>query len=234
MQSSRELTATHVLLVALDARGGDDAGLPDTLLLMDLDTGERQSIPRDWTMSRIEPEQMLVQKYLEMPGCEPFCSIQGVYAFGGALIQDEKGLYQGLELLRDVIQVEYEIESLGIVVIDLAWAKSFLVAVAPLELTIQAPIPIGGRSMNGSYTDVDSYVPVGTWALNGEELFWYARARHGSSNEDRMVRQEDLLQHLLEQKHPAELSLAALSSQGQLMTDLSLSEVMSSFIAEFG
>ena len=226
MVSSRVLPATHLLIVALDARGGEDAGLPDSLILIDMDSGEKQSIPRNWTESRIEPGVNLVEKYLGLESCEPFCTIQGVYAFGGALQQNSAGEYTGLEIMRKVIQEEYEAQSVALAVFDLTWAYSFLHRIGPIELEIQEPIPVGGLSLNGNYGQVERYLPKGTRSLEGDELYWFARARFGSDNEDRMRRQQELLNALLSQKDRASLLDAAVKAKGLVATDLNLREVL--------
>jgi anionic cell wall polymer biosynthesis LytR-Cps2A-Psr (LCP) family protein len=226
MASSRVLPATHLLIVALDARGGEDAGLPDSLILIDIDSGERQSIPRNWTESRIEPGVNIVEKHLGLDRCEPFCTIQGVYAYGGALQKNAKDEYMGLEIMRSVIQQEYSVESVALAVFDLTWAYSFLRRVGPIELQIQEPIPVGGLSLKGKYGQVERYLPTGTRNLEGDELYWFARARFGSDNEDRMRRQQYLLSALLSQKGWGSLLDAAVNAKGRVATDLNLREVL--------
>lgn len=220
MSSSRERPATHLLVAALDARGGDDVGLPDSLILIDLESGERQSIPRDWTESRIEPGVNLVEKYLGLDRCEPFCTIQGVYAYGGALQKNADGEFRGLEIMRSVIQKEYLAESVALVVFDLTWAYSFFHRIGPIELQVEKPIPVGGVSLNGKYVQVGRYIAAGLQRLEGDDLFWYARARFGSSNSDRMYRQEDLLEAAASQLTILHLVSAASSSVGFMATDL--------------
>jgi anionic cell wall polymer biosynthesis LytR-Cps2A-Psr (LCP) family protein len=226
MTSSRVLPATHLLIVALDARGGEDAGLPDSLILIDIDSGERQSIPRNWTESRIEPGVNLVEKYLGLDSCEPFCTIQGVYAYGGALQKNPEGEYMGLEVMRSVIQEEYAAESVAVAVFDLTWAYSFLHRIGPIELQIKEPIPVGGFSLNGNYGQVQRYLPKGTRSLEGDDLYWYARARFGSNNEDRMRRQEELLNAAVSQRGWASLLDAAVNAKGLVATDLDLAEAL--------
>jgi anionic cell wall polymer biosynthesis LytR-Cps2A-Psr (LCP) family protein len=226
MVSSRVLPATHLLIVALDARGGEDAGLPDSLILIDIDSGERLSIPRNWTESRIEPGVNLVEKYLGLDSCEPFCTIQGVYAYGGALQKNPEGEYMGLEVMRSVIQEEYAAESVAVAVFDLTWAYSFLHNIGPLELKVLEPIPVGGLSLNGEYKGVERFIPSGRQLLQGEDLYWFARARFSSSNEDRMRRQEVLIQAVLNSKNIFELVSSAAASKGKVFSDLRISEVI--------
>ena len=226
MASSRVLPATHLLIVALDARGGEDAGLPDSLILIDIDSGERQLIPRDWTESRIEPGVNIVEKHLGLDRCEPFCTIQGVYAYGGALQKNAKGEYMGLEIMRSVIQQEYSVESAALAVFDLTWAYSFLHKIGPVEIEVLEPIPVGGLSLNGEYKGVERFIPSGRQLLMGEDLYWLARARFGSSNEDRMLRQEVLIQEILKSKNAFELVRSAAASKGNVFSDLRISEAI--------
>ncbi len=222
----RESLASHVLILVLDSRNPDDAGLPDSLTIMNLTNGSIQSIPRDWQLSRMEPSKSLVEKHLGIKTCDPFCTIQGVYAFTKLNSPGSSKEELALGKLVDVIEFEYQIPSLGIIVMDLNWVFSFLHRIGKVQLKVKEPIPVGGIDVNGTYYGVERYLSRGLAELKGEDLYWFARARFGSSNESRMARQRELISAISQQINLPSLSVAALSAKGQIKLDLDPGEVI--------
>lgn len=220
---------THLLLVALDSRWPGEGGLPDALILLDLETGNFSSIPRDWRDSNLEPETSLVEKYLGLISCEPFCGIQGVYGFGQLPDSRSEATPLGLAKLARTVKHELQLGSVAFISFDLTWAYSFLTRLGALEVHVSEPVPVGGVRVSGTYQGVERYIRSGTSQLEGEDLFWVARARFGSSNADRIARQEALIESALSQKSAAQLVRAAWGARGYLATDLTLSETL--FIA---
>ena len=220
----RQIPASHVLVVALDSRTPEDAGLPDSLILLNLEDGSMESIPRDWQWSRIAPAKTLVEKHLGIGNCSPFCSIQGVYALSKLGQIGKASEEYALRKLVEVIRQEYEIPSLGVAVFDLTWAYSFLHKIGKVEVKISERLPVGGKDSNGSYTDIKRFLEPGPQSLEGEDLYWFARARQGSSNESRMLRQTELLSEIYSQFNSLDIIQAILSAKGRMYTDLSLWE----------
>lgn len=222
IQSTRDGEAEAVLLVALDTRNDGTGGLPDSLLLLDVETGALKSISREWTYSLLSPEQTLVEKYLGQQDCQVFCGIQGLFMY--YQVADVGGVLGALELLRKTIASEYRVASLAIVSFDLAWAKSFLNCIAPLQVDVKAPIPVGGNPTNGTLVEFSRYIPAGKSLLEGNDLFWFARARFGTSNSDRIQRQEVLVKEMFEQKSNWAIATCGLRVQDFLVTDLQVSD----------
>lgn len=225
LESLRKGTPSHVLLVALDSRGAADAGLPDSIVLIDLKTRTAQSIPRDWKYSKLEQGQSLTQKYAHVDNCEPFCGIEGVYAFN--MSSPGSGIADGLNGLARAIEKEYGLASVAYISFDLTWAHSFLSAIAPIQIDVRQPVPVGGKSKGGNYGDVEYYISPIIQDLSGKDLYWFARARFGSSNENRMERQLALLKEIRSQRDLFEIAYAALKAKGNLWTDLELNELPS-------
>jgi hypothetical protein len=230
-ESARGTSPSHVLLVALDARPGGDSGLPDTLLLIDLDSGSYTQIPRDWTYSLDADSESLVQKHLGMKNCAPFCGIQGVYAYSKLGTTKPKSEEIALDSIRSVIEAEYQIPSLAVVAFDLTWAYSFLARIAPVTLEITESIPVGGTQTSEGYGDVKRLIEPGLGTFYGGDLYWIARARFGSSNEDRMQRQISLFEAIIEQKTRADIFSAAWGAKGLVLTDLNGLEVVRALLA---
>lgn len=219
-KSVRESPVTAVLIVGLDARSSDDLGLPDSLTLFDIERGSFISIPRSWEISRLGSGEKLVSKYLNVWNCEPFCNIQGIYAY--ANVDSASGYEKDarLETLRSVVESEYQVKSLAVVAFDLDWAKSFLNNLGSIKVNVEEPIPIGGKPLNGLLVKVESFIPVGMRNLSPKEAFWFARARFGSSNEARMKRQLTLIKSIVNQKSKVDLILAWQGAEGYFRSDL--------------
>jgi hypothetical protein len=225
--SSRSGNPTHLLLLGLDSRPGADNGVPDSLVVIDLQTGESQNIPRNWSSSN-RSGKTLAHEYLGIENCEPYCSIQGVYMLSQLPSETRVALTkpEAMNKTREVIEAEYGLPSLAIVVYDLTWAWSFFHKLEPITLTIASPIPVGGANLGEAYGKVEYWLPTGTRALSGEEMFWFGRARFQSSNNERMLRQASLLKEILSQRSKSEIAFAAFQSKGLLLTDLQLLEFL--------
>ena len=224
-QSSRTGAATHLLIVALDARPGGDSGLPDSLVLLDLSSGQYSHIPRNWSFSLIEPSVTLVEKYLGQQNCQPFCGIQGVYAFSKVGIEASLSEVAALDALARVVETEYGLQNVAVSAFDLTWAYSFLSRVSPLQLDLREPIPVGGTQTSFGYEGVKRFIEPGLRDYYGGDLYWIARARFGSNNESRMDRQLQILNAILQQRTWLEVTLAAWGAKGFVLTDIQLSEI---------
>lgn len=223
IQTSRTEAASHVLFLGLDSRPGKTNGVPDSIVFVELATGQISQIPRNLE-SAIEGEPTFVEKYLGESNCEPFCSISGLYSLAQvqSSLVGEKAKEEAVDIVRTAIESEFQIESLAVVVYDLTWAYSFLTQISPIELDVMNPVPIGGFDAGTTYEGVERYISPGYQKLSGEELYWFARARFGSNNEDRMVRQSYLLTQILSQKNSVEIAEGVLGANGLLLTDLGL------------
>lgn len=223
IQSTRSESASHILLVGLDSRPGYSNGVPDSLILIDLSTGEINQIPRN--LERLNSTgPTVVEKYLGVSNCEPFCSFSGLYSI--AQVESDLGQAdkkaRAADALRVAVESEFDLKSLAIALYDLNWAFSFLNNVSPLKIEVSNPIPIGGFDAGDTYEGVERYIPSGIRDLQGEELFWFARARFGSSNEDRMLRQVALVEALWRENSKFSLVAAAVRARGHIESDLTL------------
>jgi len=227
LESNRDGRPTHILLVGIDSRDSKDAGLPDSLTLINLEQETLLPISRSWEYSIIEQGEKLVPFYLGVETCEPFCGVKGLYAFSKLGELENNSDSQALDTLARVVEREYSIPSLAFVAFDLARAQGILSNLAPIEVSIAKPVPVGGQVIDGKYTDIRRYIPLGKKSLGGEDAFWFARARHGTSNNDRIARQMALVEAIAQQKSFPQIAFATLASSGMLMTDLTIWETAS-------
>lgn len=227
--SGRKSAPEWLLIVGIDSRGDSDRGLPDAIMLKELKSNKIIAISRAWEFSHISPSETLVTKYLGILECEPFCNIQGVYAYSAQSSDVKNDAIKGLENLRNLVAQEYKIKALAVIGFDLQWAKSFLENIGEVKVAVSKPIPKGGKLVAGKLTDFSGYIPTGFQALSGEDLFWFARSRFNSSNESRMQRQIQLLKSVAVQKNKFKLMESFLASSGMFITDLELSEMPNVF-----
>jgi len=230
-QSSRISPPTHVLLVGLDTRPNEVGGLPDALILVDLRTMTTESIPRDWETSIIQPKVPLVQKYFGVQDCQTFCGIVGIFVVPQLEVGKDPDLLKaaGLESLRRVVGTEYGLTDVAVVAVDLAWAKSYFGHLGPIKIAVKEPIPVGGKLLNGELTDIVRSIPPGFQSLSGPDLYWFARAREGTSNENRMDRHLQLVGEMLAQRTQFELLSTALKAKGYALTDLDFKDLVAIF-----
>ncbi|RFA09260.1 hypothetical protein B7R54_08490 [Subtercola boreus] len=111
----------------------------------------------------------------------------------------------GVEAVRDAAE-----GALGMVIpyylqVDMLGFSALIDEVGGVELDVSERLPIDGDE-NG--VGVAGYIEPGTQRMNGTTALWYARSRQSTSDFDRMSRQRELEQALLEQKSPLSLGLA--------------------------
>ena len=210
---------SHLLLIVTDDFGGNFAPRPDSMTLIDLSQVDQISLTpilRDWTQSLSEPSQSLALKHFELSDCEPYCELKDLVARialeeGGI---EFGGLSKASELVSTVISKELEIENLATIELNPSMLAEFLERLGPLEVEVKEPIPVGGLWVDERMTQVRYYIPAGLRILGAEEAVWYARARWGSSNEDRTRRQLELIQAAAEQYPSSEIALALFGGAG--------------------
>lgn len=218
----------QILLVAFDSQTSLETGRPDSLFIWHLETGKLTSVPRDLSVS-IDGIP-LVTKHLGISDCAPACSIQDVYLF--SILEHYRSPSAksiALQRLRDAIAYEYRIATPAVITFDLTWAYSALTRIGPVEVDVNSPVPVGGIYLNG-YQGVERYLPTGKQKLAGQDLYWFARARFGTSNSDRIDRQANLLKAIMQQKNKIELASAVMASRGEFQTDLAWFELPRLFL----
>ena len=192
----------NVLLLGGDA-GADRVGLrPDSIHVMSIDaeTGRAVlfSLPRNLQRAPFPADSPLHAKYPDGYYCKSAeCMLNAVYT----LAENNKKLFPGVahpgvEATRGVVE-----ETLGIPInywamVDLAGFQQLIDAVGGINLDIRVrqPIDLGAR---GGWIEPGKNVH-----LDGFHALWYARAREGSSDYDRMARQECVLNAMVKQLNP--------------------------------
>ena len=105
----------------------------------------------------------------------------------------------GIEAMRDALQGATGLTIQYYVLIDMQGFADLVDALGGVDITVTNRIPIGGdENLNG----VVEWIQPGNRHLDGYHAQWYARARHGSSDYDRMARQRQLQDAILKQVNP--------------------------------
>jgi hypothetical protein len=180
-----------------------------------------ESLDRGWTFSRLKPETSLVESYLGVSDCRTFCGIQGVYAQSFLSSWGQGTRESAIEMLREVTATEYGLDNLALVAFDLEWSKSFFKCLGPIELEVRDRIPIGGQLVNGQLQNFRGYLEPGRRLLSPNQVFWFARAREGSSNASRMRRQEAIVESILNDSSRTEVLNCVYEAAGYLVFDFS-------------
>ena len=192
----------NVLLLGGDA-GADRVGLrPDSIHVVSIDaeTGRAVlfSLPRNLQRAPFPADSPLRAKYPDGYYCKSAeCMLNAVYT----LAENNKKLFPGvahpgIEATRGVVE-----ETLGIPInywamVDLAGFQQLIDAVGGINLDIRTRQPVGMGAWGGWIE------PGKNVHLDGFRALWYARAREGSSDYDRMARQECVLNAMVKQLNP--------------------------------
>lgn len=177
--STRKLTEpVNILLLGIDQREGESGPWrTDTMILVSIDpvnnTAAMLSIPRDlWTTipgygeGRINTAHYTGDQH-DYPGGGPALAKKTVwYALGVPVHYYVRVNFAGFEKLVDAIG----------------------------GLTVEVPEDIyDAKYPTADYGTMEIYIPAGVQHMDGKTALQYARTRHGSSDFDRMERQQQLL-----------------------------------------
>jgi anionic cell wall polymer biosynthesis LytR-Cps2A-Psr (LCP) family protein len=101
--------------------------------------------------------------------------------------------------MRDALEGATGLTIQYYVLIDKQGFADLVDALGGVDITVKERIPIGGdENLNG----VVEWIEPGARHLDGYHAQWYARARHGTSDYDRMARQRELQDAILKQVNP--------------------------------
>ena len=219
----------NILLLGGDA-GADREGLrPDSISVVSIDaeTGKAEIIglPRDLENFPFPAESPLASVYPDgygsIDGCEvDVCMLNSVYTevelkspeMYPQAVAD--GSEPGIEGMRDAAQGITGLTIQYYVLIDMQGFTALIDALGGVEITVTERLPIGGDE---DFNNVDGWVEPGKQHMDGYTALWFGRARHGSSDYDRMARQRVLQEAILKQFNPANVStkFQAVAQAGQ-------------------
>lgn len=203
----------NIMLLGGDA-GADRTGLrPDSISVasIDAETGATTivGIPRNLYDAPFVAGSPLYGEYPDGYDCGDDCLVSFLYTYGEEhpdLYPDAeaKGSNPGVEAMRDAVEGITGLTVQYYALIDMQGFVDLIDALGGIQVDVQQRIPInGGVDGNGQPINVDGWIEPGDQRLDGYHALWYARARHGTSDYDRMARQREVQQALLSQFQPA-------------------------------
>lgn len=205
----------NILLLGGDAGPGRDGLRPDSISVVSIDatTGQATMIglPRDLENVPFPADSPLADIYPEgygaIDGCDvSACMLNSIYTemelkrpelYPDAVAQ---GSSPGIEAMRDAAQGVTGLTVQYYVLIDMQGFTDLIDALGGVDINVKERLPIGGDE---AFNNVDGWVEPGQQHMDGYTALWYGRARHGTSDYDRMARQRVLQGAILKQFNPA-------------------------------
>ena len=228
----------NILLLGGDA-GPDRMGMrPDSLSVasIDADTGHVTMIgvPRNFEHARFSKDSPLYGPFPNGYDCGDQCLISYLYTYGQEhpdLYPDAKaqGSQPGIEATRDAVSGVLGIELQYYALIDMQGFSDLVDALGGITIDVKKRLPIGGdENAQGQPINVDGWIQPGVRKLNGYNALWYARARHGSNDFDRMARQRDVQEAILKQFTPTVVltKFQAIAEAGKQIVKTDIPSVM--------
>lgn len=202
----------NIMLLGGDA-GPDREGLrPDSISVVsiDADTGKATTIglPRDLENVPFDEGSPMHDTYPDgFTDCDvSACMLNSIYT-EVQLKTPEKypdaeaiGSDPGIEATRDAAEGVLGLQIQYYVLIDMQGFSDLIDALGGVDINVKERLPIGGDE---DFNNVDGWVEAGQQHMDGFTALWYARARHGTSDYDRMARQRVLQEAVLKQFNPA-------------------------------
>jgi len=234
----------NVLVLGGDA-GPDRLGLrPDSISVVSIDavTGSTAifGIPRNMQHVPFAEGSPLYGPFPNGYDCGVECLVSYLYTYGEEhpeLYPDaiDRGTSPGIEATRDAVQGILGLTVQYVVLIDMQGFQQLVDALGGVEIDVRERIPIeGGEDSNGQPINVAGWIEPGVQRLDGYHALWYARARHGTNDYDRMARQREVQEAILRQMDPANVLVrfneVAAAGGAAVSTDIP-SPMLSHFVA---
>lgn len=204
----------NIMLLGGDAGPDRDGLRPDSMSIVSIDANTGQAVtiglPRDLDPVPFQKDSPLHKLYPDGYGYEDRCDVDVCQLNS---IYTEVELYKpelypnaaknksepGVEAMRDALEGATGLKIQYYVLIDMQGFADLVDALGGVDITVTQRIPIGGdENLNG----VVEWIEPGQRHLDGYHAQWYARARHGTSDYDRMARQRQLQDAILKQVNP--------------------------------
>lgn len=207
----------NILVLGGDAGPDRDGLRPDSISVVSIEeaTGRVSMIglPRDLKDFPFPAESPLAALYPDgyNDDCNvDVCMLNSVYTevevnspelYPNAVAE---GSEPGIEAMRDAVAGALNIQIQYYVLIDMQGFSDLIDALGGIDINVTERLPIGGDvDEAGNPINVGAWVEVGQQHMDGNTALWYARSRHGTSDYDRMARQREVQQAMLNQLDPA-------------------------------
>lgn len=169
------------------------------------------TVPRDVEQVPLPLDSPLRMQWTDgVADCGVACQLGSLYlsssndqAYAGLV---PTGSTPALEAVRDGLRGILGVDIHAVVEVDAAALAAAVDALGGVTVDVEHPVPMTAASDPATATE---WLQPGLQTLDGAEAAWFVRARAGSSNTDRMLRQMILLESLRDQTSIPELAVAA-------------------------
>ena len=203
----------NILLLGADA-GTHRFGIrPDSISVLSIDaqTGSTVNIgiPRNLQHVSFSTGSPLLKVYPNGWNCGIDCLINAIYKDvtdnHADLYPDAeaKGSTPGVEATREAAEYVTGLKIQSYVMVDMAAFESLVDALGGIDINVKQRLPIGGQ--NEDLSDVMGWIEVGHQHMDGRTALWYARSRHSTNDYDRMARQREVQNAILQQAGPVNI-----------------------------
>jgi polyisoprenyl-teichoic acid--peptidoglycan teichoic acid transferase len=219
----------NVLLLGGDAGIGRIGLRPDSMTLASVneETGRTVlfSFPRNLQKVPFSPGSVMAREFPDGYNCGPTCLLNAVYTWAS---QHKNlwapGIDPGIDAVRSAIEGITGLAVNYYAITDMSGFSQLIDAVGGVDVSISAPVPIGGTHYNPAF-----WLLAGRHHLDGEQALGFARSRVTSSDYSRMSRQKCLMSAMLAQVDPATVltrfQQIAKAGRDVMRTDLPASEL---------
>jgi len=204
----------NIMLLGGDA-GPDREGLrPDSISVVSIDaqTGAATTIglPRNMLNVPFVDGSPMSTKYPNGFGADGSCEVDvcllnSIYTeveqISPEMYPDAsaRGSRPGIEAMRDAVEGITGITIQYYALIDMQGFSDLVDALGGVTVTVNEAVPIHADE---TFTTVAEWIGPGVVTLDGYHALWYARSRHDTTDYDRMARQRQIQQAILEQFSP--------------------------------
>lgn len=205
----------NLLLLGGDA-GKHRVGLrPDSISVVSIDAATGAAtvigIPRNLQHIQFVEDSPLYGPFPNGYDCGVDCLVSYLYTYG----EEHPDLYPnaesehsnpGIEAMRDAIGGVVGLQLQYYVLIDMEGFSDLIDALGGIDIDSTGRYPLGGEEdVNHEPINVDGWIEPGEQHMDGHTALWYARARHGTTDYDRMKRQRQVQEAILTQFDPANI-----------------------------
>ncbi|MEJ3403541.1 LCP family protein [Rathayibacter sp. YIM 133350] len=223
----------NILLLGGDAGPDRDGLRPDSISVVSVDSTTGRSVviglPRDLENVPFSPGPM-ADKYPNGYGYDDECDVD-VCQLNSIYTEVElkspemypdaqaKGSEPGIEAMRDAAEGITGLPIQYYALIDMQGFSDLIDALGGVTVDVKDRVPMGaGHDEDGNPVEITDWIEAGVQKLDGFHALWYARSRYGTSDYDRMQRQGQLQDAILQQFNPANVltkfqSIAAAGAQ---------------------
>jgi LCP family protein required for cell wall assembly len=236
----------NILLLGGDA-GPDRLGMrPDSISIasIDADTGSTTmiGIPRNMQRVPFAEGSPLWGPFPDGYDCGVECLVSYLYLYGEEHPElypnaADEGSSPGIEAMRDAAEGILGISLQYYVLIDMQGFSDLIDALGGVEINSLCRYPIGGfEDSNGQPIEVVGWIEPGVQVMDGWTALWYARARHGTSDYDRMRRQREVQEAILRQFEPVNVltRFQAIADAGAQVVTTDIPQGMLAYFAQLG